>query len=264
MNEQPLTEFRLPIRPGDMDGLIAFWDFSGAGKERAATEGEPYVLTGNEPIECVDAPGAPFGPKATHLREGQWFSIPRAQCPKLDIHGPKGHLTVMAWIQRFQTSHRGCEFIAGQWNETNCGRQYGLFLNLQNWRSTDEVGAHVSRTGTPTTGYKYCYDHAVGATKVVHDQWHSVAMTYDGVQAVSWLDGMLDWRPGVNPYLFPGGLHDGGAQGSDFTVGAVHRSGEMGNFFTGLIGGLAIYNRALTAAEIFALHDPLLHPRADN
>ena len=35
----------------------------------------------------------------------------------------------------------------------------------------------------------------------------------------------------------------------DFTVGAVDREGEIGNFFTGRIGGLAMYNRALSPAE---------------
>jgi hypothetical protein len=50
-----------------------------------------------------------------------------------------------------------------------------------------------------------------------------------------------------------GGLHNGGPNGSDFTVGAVHRSGEMGNFFCGKIAALAVYRRALTPAEMFAL-----------
>ena len=46
------------------------------------------------------------------------------------------------------------------------------------------------------------------------------------------------------------GLFDGGYLGSDFTVGAVNRSGEMGNFFVGQIGGLAVYDRALTKEEM--------------
>lgn len=41
--------------------------------------------------------------------------------------------------------------------------------------------------------------------------------------------------------------------GSDFTIGAVDHSGEMGNFFVGQMTGLCMYNRAHTPAEIFAL-----------
>ena len=56
--------------------------------------------------------------------------------------------------------------------------------------------------------------------------------------------------PAGNPYEYPGGLLDGGENGSDFTVGAVHRSGEMGNWYVGLIGGLAVFNRALSDEEM--------------
>jgi len=78
-------------------------------------------------------------------------------------------------------------------------------------------------------------------------------MSYDGISGYAWLNGNLDIRPGLNPYSIAGGLFDGGESGSDFTVGAVDRSGETGNFFTGKIAGLAVYRRALTPAEIFAL-----------
>lgn len=41
-----------------------------------------------------------------------------------------------------------------------------------------------------------------------------------------------------------------GNNGSDFTVGAVLLKTGMGNFFKGLIGGLAVFDRALSEAEI--------------
>ncbi|MEX0882329.1 MAG: hypothetical protein WDZ72_02540 [Cyclobacteriaceae bacterium] len=54
-----------------------------------------------------------------------------------------------------------------------------------------------------------------------------------------------------NPYYFPEGIGD---NGSDFTVGAVVLSRGMGNFFNGLIGGLAVYNRVLEDREIFKIY----------
>ncbi|MBT62118.1 MAG: hypothetical protein CML13_02795, partial [Puniceicoccaceae bacterium] len=55
------------------------------------------------------------------------------------------------------------------------------------------------------------------------------------------------------PYSMAGGLHDGGAAGSDFTVVGVDRSGCMGNFFKGQLAGLAVYRRAFTPAEMYAV-----------
>lgn len=54
-----------------------------------------------------------------------------------------------------------------------------------------------------------------------------------------------------NPYYYPDGM---GNNGSDFTVGAVRLENGMGNFFKGQIGGIAIFNRALTNNEILNIH----------
>jgi len=53
-----------------------------------------------------------------------------------------------------------------------------------------------------------------------------------------------------NPYYFPDGM---GNNGSDFTVGGVLLKRGMGNFFKGQIGGLAVFNRALSNDEIRSL-----------
>ena len=47
----------------------------------------------------------------------------------------------------------------------------------------------------------------------------------------------------------------------DFTVGAVNRSGEMGNFFVGQISGIAVYNRALDGEEMRYLSSNILSDR---
>lgn len=256
--DTPNEGMRLPRTPETFPGLVAWWDMQGQGPQRPTRAGETYVLEEMAgPVARVEDPGAPFGAYAAQLDEGQWLRVPRAACPRLDIHGPSGHLTVVAWIKRAAVAKRHCEFIAGQWNETGMGRQYGLFLDIAVWGGNDQVCGHISNVGGPTPGYRYCMDGAIGATAVTHDEWCCVAMSYDGTHGYAWLDGVLDVRPGVNPYLLPGGLHDGGAGGSDFTVGGVDRSGEMGNWFTGLLGGLAVYDRCLGPAEMWTLCRPL-------
>ena len=254
MQLSPKHNLLLPITPAELPGLICFWNFNEPGAAFVAQQGEPYILeSAMGALVVVEEPGAGFGGKALHLQEGQWLSIPRHACPRLDIHGPSGAFTLMAWIKREQTRTRHCEFIAGQWNETNRGRQYGLFLNISVWGVEDRIFGHLSNVGGPTPGYKYCMDGSMGGTPIATDEWVVVGMSYDGVAGYAWRNGLLDQPSTLNPYSLAGGLHDGGPHGSDFTVGAVHRSGEMGNFFCGSIAGLAVYDRALTPAEIYAL-----------
>ena len=250
----PRQDFKVAMEPEDIPGLVAFWNFNRSGERFVAAQGQPYCLqSGTGPLDVVRDPDARFGGTALRLQEGQWLSIPRRECPGLDIHGKDGHLTLLAWIHRGRTQSRHCEFIAGQWNETNRGRQYGLFLNIGVWGVADRVFGHLSNAGGPTPGYKYCMDGCMGATEVPLDQWVVVGMTYDGQAGCAWYNGMPDLCPGVNPYPMAGGLHDSGPQGSDFTVGGVDRSGEMGNFFCGGIAALAFYNRSLTLAEMIAI-----------
>lgn len=234
--------------------LAAFWNFNNSGEQFNTSQGESYTLNSQSgPLKLIEDPQAPLGGQALQIQKGQWLNIARNDCPQLDIHGPNGHLTVIAWIKRHQDAQQGCEFIAGQWNETGGGRQYGLFLNISVWEQEQQVCGHLSNVGGPTPGFKYCIDGPVGQTPVPFDEWAVVAMSYDGCNGYAWLNGQLDTRPALNPYSMAGGLFDGGPNGSDFTVGAVDRNGEIGNFFCGAIAGLAVYRRALSPAEIFAL-----------
>lgn len=254
MSERVNPDYLLPIEPRDIPGLVSYWHFQDAGEEFVAQQGKPYKLSSRSgPLQVVHDAGSPMAGRALRLEEGQWLSIPRRECPDLDFHGARSGHTVVAWINRGKTRTAHCEFIAGQWNESNRGRQYGLFLNITVWGLPNRICGHLSNVGGPTPGYKYCIDGSMGATEVPWDQWSVVAMSYDGYAGTAWLNGLADLRPGLNPYPMAGGLHDSGPNGSDFTVGAVDRSGQIGNFFCGLLGGLAVYRRALTPAEMYAL-----------
>ncbi|WP_168118822.1 LamG domain-containing protein [Paenibacillus sp. HB172176] len=230
--------------------LLAFWDFQEqAGTDSIAKGAHACKLTEQAgPIARVE--DGLFGKYAAKVKQGQWWRLPRAECPELDFHGKDARLTIIAWIKRENIENHGCQAIAGMWNETERKRQYCLFLNLRIWESEDQVCGHVSSVGGPTPGRKYCMTSAIGATPVSKEEWHAVAFTYDGEYARVYLDGQLDKRDGFNPYLYDQGLYDGGSDGAEFTVGAVSHSGSMGNFYTGLLGGLAVFNTALTEEEI--------------
>jgi hypothetical protein len=94
---------------------------------------------------------------------------------------------------------------------------------------------------------------AIGNSRVSLNDWHQICVTFDGNRAKVYLDGKFDYRPGLNPYFWPCQINNLSDIGPDFTVGAVNRSGVMGNFFAAQIGGLAIYNELLTEQQIFNL-----------
>lgn len=223
--------------------LLTLWDFTSANY--TASQGKHnYTL---QPMNGLPQQTT----EGVYLERGQWFRIPRSQCQALNIHGINAQVSIVAWVKRLQQpSTYDCETIAGVWDESRKKRQYCLFLDLPVWDSKDQVGGHVSYHGAPTPGYKYCMDAAIGATPVPFDEWSLVAFTYDGEYARAYLNGELDKREGRNPFHYPNGLFDGGDNGADFTIGAVSRSGEPGNFFHGVLGMVAVFNRALSNVEI--------------
>jgi hypothetical protein len=233
----------MPTRPNDIPHLLTFWDFQEpAGQLRIAQGRYPYALHEMAgPVERVE--GGLFGPWAAELKYQQWFCVPRKEAPGLSVP----QVSVVAWVKRGRKPETECEAVAGIWNETNKLRQYCLFLDLRIHDSADQVCGHVSATGGPTEGHRWCMDSAIGTTTVPwnEDQWRCIGFTYDGVYARAYLDGRLDLREKFNPYYYPGGLFDGGENGADFTVAAVHRGERMGNWFTGQMAGLAVFDAAL-------------------
>ncbi|MBQ5720372.1 MAG: hypothetical protein IIV65_07465, partial [Alistipes sp.] len=156
----------------------------------------------------------------------------------------------------------------GMWNEYEDGgkRQYGLFVSLPHYNGRNQVCGHISLTGKPTPPFPYSIDYSASPQTVPADEWCAVAFTYDGEYIRSYFNGefeereeeLIDHTAGFegypdglrqikNPYYFPDGIGD---NGSDFTVGAVFVNKRIGNFFKGQIGGIAVYDRALTAEEV--------------
>lgn len=245
--------------------LISFWDFQEpAGKPRVAKGPHPYALQEMAgPIVRVD--GGLFGPHAAFLRPKQWLSASRKDCPALNIHGPQAQVSVVAWFKRYRKPEIQCEFLAGIWDESRAKRQYGLFLDLRMRGGADQIAGHVSGLGGPTPGNRWCMDAAIAYSEVPYfEHWHCGGFTYDGQFTKAYHNGWLDENGKLNPYEYKLGIFDAGDVGGDFTVGAVDRLGSIGNWFTGLIGGVAVFDRALSDAEMDRLASVLpARPRKD-
>ena len=143
--------------------------------------------------------------------------------------------------------------LAGIWHDAIHRRQYGLFIDIRQQDSSDQVAGQISCVGAQNGGQKYNCEAAIGSTRI-SSGWHFLACTFGraesgGNEARVYIDGRLDQRPGLNPSSWSGGIANGGAGGADFTVAAVHRAGEVGEWFVGAIGGVAVCNRGERAGH---------------
>lgn len=252
----------------DTEGFVALWDFKEKpGRHRKAVGHGAFPLREiSGKIERVKE--GPLSGYSVRLDGTNYLSLPHSETEALNIHGMNRGVTVMAWV-RWAGEQVG--FVGGMWNEYQDGgkRQYGLFVSLPHYNGKDQVCGHISQTGKPTPPFPYSIDYSASQQVVPKSEWACVAFTYDGEYIRSYLNGKFEERDpelinhtagfdgypdGItqskNPYYYPDGM---GNNGSDFTVGAVLLKRGMGNFFKGLIGGLAVFDRALTEEEMMRL-----------
>jgi len=245
-------------------GLVALWDFKeDAGKARKAFGKGKFPLSEQKGIISRIEEG-PLSGYSASFRDSAFLCLPNSKTGKLNISGKNQGVTVMAWVK--WEGKTG--FVGGMWNEYESGgkRQYGLFVSLPYYNGADQVCGHISNSGKPTPPFPYSIDYSASKQKVEKGQWQFVAFTYDGQHIRSYLNGefgnrepeLIDHTKGFpgysegithskNPYFYPDGM---GNNGSDFTVGAVLLARGMGNYFRGQIGGLAVFDRALSGEEI--------------
>lgn len=178
-------------------------------------------------------------------------------------------------------------------NDDTGTRQYALLMNMPMYGGPLQLTPHISSEGGVTrrkdgTAFPWCADYAGSVSKVPENEWSTVGFTYDGRYIRAYVNGVMEPRAidpvndnrtdsyftkegpdgrdrGMNPYYHGRGifrydprLHaktkPGG--GADFTVGARYAVGSMLREATrGRFGGLAVFDRALSDAEMRRLHD---------
>jgi hypothetical protein len=178
-------------------------------------------------------------------------------------------------------------------NDDSGTRQYALLMNMPTYGGPRQLTPHISAEGGVTrradgTGLPWCADYAATQREVPEEQWSSLGFTYDGEYIRAYINGVMDARElepvedrrtdryftqegpggedrGLNPYYHGRGIFcyeparhartkPGG--GADFTIGARYAvSSMLGEATIGRFGGLAVFNRALSDAEMKQLHD---------
>ena len=265
-----IVEQRPAPKTLDLPGLICFWDFQELGGDLRWSRG-PYSYPLDEHQgKIVRVQDGVWGAYSAEIVLGQWLSIDRNKCPALMIHGENAQYTILAWVKR--DSDRLWQYIAGVWNETEAKRQYALFVNGS--RKTDyrtftrtkaycQAHAYLSVEGGNTPGNFACFSYASGATRLEENRWYFLAATYDQRSLKVYVDGKLDALEYYNPFVYSGKpIFDGGENGANFSV-AQRAIPDWKGFpatsyekqgFSGQLGGLAVYDKALDAEQIANIH----------
>jgi len=145
----------------------------------------------------------------------------------------------------------------------DCGRASSLRLtdqvSIEAWmKSIGDSGpyagiADTADYGLKTAEYLYLYivtnvggnlvEDRVGTTSIIEDdkQWHHVVGTFDGTTMKIYVDGSL---ADSKTHSQPGSIH----VRPSFTL-KIGRRSEVGSYFSGIIGKVRIYGRALLATE---------------
>lgn len=236
-----------------MAGCVAFWDFNRTLASRGGSALNLREISG----EWEWADGGIFGASCVRIHPGGGFIIPRQEIGALDIHGADCELSVCVWFLR--ESPDPWQALAGVWDESRGKRQYYLFLNARsrtlNGTTTrvecsNRIHGHISDVGGPTPGLPCCVTYASGATEIPMQRWTMAAMTYKQGTVRVYVNGELDACPESNPFDGPASVFDGGRDGADFSIGTNSVRGTWSNLFGGLIGGVAVFRRALSDGEM--------------
>ncbi len=138
--------------------------------------------------------------------------------------------TIETWVKRSSTSVVSYD-----------GNGNGHFFTAG---GPSAMGFYMDPSGQPVLG-KMWFAGVGPGVRVTDTNWHHLAVTKNQSAVVFYIDGVA----------YPGPAYDPGFFGSSPSgVGGWYYSGVVQNSFYGSIDELAVYNRALTAAEIQTIY----------
>jgi hypothetical protein len=163
---------------------------------------------------------------ALSLSGGSWVSTG----PSASYDGLTASVTVMLWVWSPAAAAAPQALVGRQRGSAN---QNAFSLSLQ---KNNVVSFSVEDKGL------------TAPTALPTGKWVHVACTYDGARSIIYLDGVEAARMNITAKIATtnrGITFGGDVNGANVGVGA--------NLFTGRLDEVAIFNRALTAADITAL-----------
>lgn len=232
------------VKSPQREGLIGFWP--GNGNADDTTGGSNGTLMGGATF-AAGLSGQVFN----FDEPGSFVKIPKS--PALD---PGSRVTIEFWMKpdaaNAMDSYQG--LVTTDFYGVEISNGYGgnmgvnFFLNTAANQSPMRFGSKMQAVGTGF--YTEISDANNGGAAVSAGQWHHVAATYDGTQLQLFIDGLPWGKPMAHSgRISPMSPESFVAVGSE--DGRTASPDCIGNrYFKGQLGKAAIYNRALTPAEI--------------
>jgi len=182
----------------------------------------------------------PYG-KAFRLEAGKGQGLRVKHAP--DLVGAEG-LTVMAWI-RPDAVRSHLAIVANRGDRVAGTKAKGYRLSVAWGRLMAELGFGDDEEGVRLSSPEWSIEPG---------QWAHVAMTFDGQELVLYINATEAGRLALPA---PRRLVQGPSAGG-FTIGKYYWNDAYP--FVGLLADVRLYNRALTAPEVFAAAGEFLKP----
>ncbi len=237
----------------------------------------------------------PFSGHAAHFDGQHYLRLPYADTGDLNINGAAAEVSMIAFIRLDTMSKTvaGMWYEGGGAYDDVGSRQYALLMDMPMYGGNDQVTPHISAEGGVSrradgSAMPWCVDYAASDSTVETGTWVSVGFTYDSDYIRAFYNGAFEERPvdpdadnrtdsyftdegpggedrGMNPYYhgkpifeYDPAIHSETKPqgGADFTVGSRYSGGSFfGEPMRGAIGGLAVFDRALTESEMLQAHE---------
>ncbi len=217
--------------PSAADGLVLYLDAANSASY-SGTGNTWYDLSGNSnKATFVDSPSFQSAPQSFFNFDGSndYMTIVRSSSMS-----PTSGLTQEVWFN-FSTIPNAAIFI---------GLQYGSSTNntYALWMESSTIYGGVNTSGSFAA-------IGIGISNISGNKWHNLVHTYDGLAQRLYLDGVL-----LNSSNITGSIQYD-ANNTRVLIGADDNGSGYNNgagyFHSGKINQIKIYNRALSASEIF-------------
>lgn len=214
---------------------MGYWRMNGTTTETDRTSnGNDLSLSSGDTIPTSsDVPSGFSGTSRDfELGDAEWLSI--ADGTELDIYGADQQITVVAWIKSETTNYAASAHVAGKYQVASDQRQYRLYVTAD-----DVAGCNIAPV---TSGASGGVENAYGTTDITPSTpaWFHIALVYDDTNLIVYVNGDAEFTEPATTGIFNGS--------GPFSIGGG--AGDANYFFDGLIDEVAVFNTALSEAQI--------------
>ena len=242
--------------------VLRHWSFDEGGGTQAydSVTGQSMVLWGTPSLPTNPGWGfaSPLDGTYARLNRGLSDGVATTELLSFDHDDP---FSVSFWIRMDDQGTTGTRTILGRMEKGGRTRGWAVVTNVND---TDGIGLQLvqSSATAPPQLIQVFVSHTVQDMT-----WHHVGMSYDGTGSAAgvqiFIDGIAQAAtPALTTDALPAGASIEALDSVMFTIGGREQSGTGG--FDGDIDELAIFDNAVSASAIAALHNRTLDSDSDS